>query len=230
VAIDGDTIVAGARNDGNANQGAAYTFASTGAASRTEASRRTASTVAAGDQLGTSVAIDGDTIVAGAPFDNIGAESSQGSASVFYPALPVDPPLVQPTPSVDRFAPSLTGARLSRRRFRAGRASMLSYRLSEAAKVTIRVERKLRGRRVRRNGRTRCVKQTRGNVRRRRCARYKRTGSFTRNSTAGATRIKFSGRIGGRKLRPGSYRLTLIPIDAAGNRGAPRRVSFRIVG
>src|SRR5262249_33890721 len=38
---------------------------------------------AAGDQLGASVAISGDTVVVGAPLSDIGANADQGSAYVF---------------------------------------------------------------------------------------------------------------------------------------------------
>ena len=70
VAIDGDTIVAG-ENSGSSgsNAGTVYTFARTGAASRSETARLTASDGVLGDDLGWSVAIAGDTIVAGAPAD-----------------------------------------------------------------------------------------------------------------------------------------------------------------
>jgi hypothetical protein len=86
---------------------------------------------------------------------------------------------------------------------------VISFRLSEAARVSVRIERRLKNRRGKR--------------------RYRRAGTFTRRSRAGANRIRFSGRIGRRKLKPGSYRLTLTPTDAAGNRGKPRRLSFRVV-
>ena len=90
VAIDGDTIVAGAPGanvDGRSglkdNQGAAYTFARTGAAERTPTAKLTTALLgAADDQLGTSVAIDGDTIVAGARYHDAGQED-QGSAYTF---------------------------------------------------------------------------------------------------------------------------------------------------
>ncbi len=88
VAIDGDTIVAGAFGDdvgANENQGSAYTFARTGG-DRTQTAKLTASDGAAGDNLGASVAIDGDTIVAGALGDDVGANVNQGSASVFFAA------------------------------------------------------------------------------------------------------------------------------------------------
>jgi hypothetical protein len=69
VAISGDTIVAGAIGDdigGNSSQGSAYVFAkpASGWQDATQTAKLTASDGAAGDQLGRSVAISGDTIVA----------------------------------------------------------------------------------------------------------------------------------------------------------------------
>ena len=93
VAIDGDTIVAGApSNPVFTGPGSAYTFARTGAAARSETARLTADDGAEGDLLGFSVAVDGDTIVAGAPTDDIGASERQGSASVFFPPVVPSPP------------------------------------------------------------------------------------------------------------------------------------------
>jgi len=69
VDIEGDTIVAGAPEadvGANADQGAVYTFAATGAAARTETAKLTASDGAASDLLGASVSIDSGPIVAGA--------------------------------------------------------------------------------------------------------------------------------------------------------------------
>ena len=80
VAIDGDTIVAGAEGAGS---GAAYTFSSTGLAARGETAKLTASDGASTDSLGRSVAIDGDTIVAGAFADDNGANNGQGSVYTF---------------------------------------------------------------------------------------------------------------------------------------------------
>ena len=83
VAIDGDTIVGGAPGrlvGQHGSQGAVYTFASAGPAARTQTAELTASDGAASDLLGASVAIDGDTIVAGAPTDDGGG---RGSAYTF---------------------------------------------------------------------------------------------------------------------------------------------------
>ena len=86
VAIDGDTIVAGAYGDdgGGTDSGAAYVFTkpTTGWATATSSIKLTASDTAAGDNLGRSVAIDGDTIVAGAYGDDGGGTDS-GAAYVF---------------------------------------------------------------------------------------------------------------------------------------------------
>ncbi|HET8821953.1 MAG TPA: hypothetical protein VFM57_10435 [Thermoleophilaceae bacterium] len=41
--------------------------------------------------------------------------------------------------------------------------------------------------------------------------------------------MRFSGRIGRRKLRPGVYRARFVAADAAGNRSRTATVRFRIV-
>jgi FG-GAP repeat len=83
VAIDGDTVVAGARLDDDAGtfSGSAYVFVRSGS-SWTEEAKLAASDAAAGDQFGASVAISGDTAVVGARLDD-GAGTDSGSAYVF---------------------------------------------------------------------------------------------------------------------------------------------------
>jgi uncharacterized protein (DUF2345 family) len=80
VAIDGDTVVVGAGND-DSGKGSAYVFVEPGGgwATATETAKLTAADGAAPDQFGTSVAIDGDTVVVGAGND----DSGKGSAYVF---------------------------------------------------------------------------------------------------------------------------------------------------
>ena len=98
-AIDGDTIVVGApRGDAGAitDQGSAYTFSRTGPAARTQIAELTASDGASGDTFGLGVAIEGDTIVAGDPVDDVGANAEQGSATIFFAAAP-PPPAPSPT-------------------------------------------------------------------------------------------------------------------------------------
>lgn len=83
VAIDGDTVVVGARQDDDAgsNSGSAYVFVRSGT-TWTEEAKLTASDATAGDRFGTSVAISGDTVVIGAgEADGVGVDS--GAAYIF---------------------------------------------------------------------------------------------------------------------------------------------------
>ncbi len=117
--------------------------------------------------------------------------------------------------SADTTAPVLTKVRLTRKRFRVGaaatprsararRGTVLRFRSSEAAKLTIRIDR-LRGRRAR------------------------RAGVLTRAVKAGPGRVALSGRIGKRRMKPGRYRLTLRARDAAGNRSTAVKRALTIV-
>jgi len=54
-------------------------------------------------------------------------------------------------------------------------------------------------------------------------------GSFTHKGKAGANKFKFRGRLRGRKLRPGRYRLRAVATDAAKNNSSVKRKRFRIV-
>jgi hypothetical protein len=83
VAISGDTVVIGAQGDDDAGSfsGSVYVFTRSGT-TWTEQAKLTASDAAAGDQLGSSVDVDVDSIVAGA-VDNDDAGVSSGSAYVF---------------------------------------------------------------------------------------------------------------------------------------------------
>ena len=80
VAVDGDTIVVGARQDDTRN-GAAYVFTepSGGWADMTQTAKLTAFGGAADDEFGISVAVDGDTILVGAHQN----DSNKGAAYIF---------------------------------------------------------------------------------------------------------------------------------------------------
>ena len=134
--------------------------------------------------------------------------------------------------------PVLNRISLSSRRFRAARSgaavrpaaplgTRIRYRLNEAAAVTLRYQRKTTGRRV--GGR--CRAATRGNSRRAKCIRWVRVrGTARHRGKAGTNAFRLTGRMRGRALRLGVYRLRLSARDGAGNASATRRsVSFRIV-
>ena len=114
-------------------------------------------------------------------------------------------------------------ARAAARRRRTG--ARVTFRLNVVASVRFTVERRKVGRRVR----GRCVPPSRRNRRGRRCVRYVRVrGSFTRAGDAGANAFRFTGRMAGRTLRLGRYRLAARP-TAAGRAGNATRATFRIV-
>jgi hypothetical protein len=141
----------------------------------------------------------------------VDAETAEGQTPP-GPAGPLaQPPRPVPmAPAVDRTRPVLSGVRLSRSRFAAAgkgaaivrrRGARLSFTLSEPAGVRITVLR----------------------------------GSKALSSTApiampaGPTTKRFSGRVRGRALRPGRYRLRIGAVDVAGNAARRATVGFRIV-
>jgi hypothetical protein len=140
----------------------------------------------------------------------------------------------------DTTRPAISGLRLSRKRFRAGRRAIprsaararagttLRYRLSEDATLTLKVERRAIGRRQ--GGR--CRKPSRRNRGARRCVRYvgvRGFGRITRRQLAGARSIRFSGRVGKRRLAAGRYRFVLQARDPSGNSSAKRTRRFTVL-
>ena len=101
----------------------------------------------------------------------------------------------------------------------------MRYRLSEAARVTFTIERVRVGRRVG----TRCRTRTSANRRRPPCTRYVRVGRLSQSGRAGSNRRTFSGRIAGRALRVGPYRVVVTARDAAGNVSSRKTDRFRVV-
>jgi CSLREA domain-containing protein len=108
---------------------------------------------------------------------------------------------------------------------RVKRGTTFHYKLSEAARVTFAIQRQITGRRVGHK----CSKATRKNRRRKRCKLYVTTAAFAVPSNVGNDVKKFSGRVGRKKLKPGTYRAKLVATDQAGKRSKPRLVSFRVV-
>jgi hypothetical protein len=82
VSIDGTTLAVGAYQSANGGTGAVYVFELQGGL-WVEVQKLLASDGAAGDELGNSVEISGDTIVAGSEFADNGAGANSGTAYVF---------------------------------------------------------------------------------------------------------------------------------------------------
>jgi secreted trypsin-like serine protease len=129
------------------------------------------------------------------------------------PTPPTTPPgggttVIPPAPiasAPDAIAPVLSRVRLSKARVRVGRRVTLSFRLSEAAAVTVTVLKK-KGRRYR-----------------------ALSPRMQLAADAGTTRRRFDGRLGKRRLKPGRYKFSLRAVDAAGNVARAVTVRFRMV-
>jgi hypothetical protein len=105
------------------------------------------------------------------------------------------------------------------------RGARIVYRLSEAARVRFRVQRRQPGRR--RGGRCLPASRAKGG---RRCVRLRAVrGGLERAGRAGRNAVRFNGRLRRRALKPGRYVLVATPLAADGRPGVTRRARFRIV-
>jgi hypothetical protein len=105
-------------------------------------------------------------------------------------------------PAADTKAPVVSGFRAARARLRFAHGTRFRYMLSENARVTLRFKR---------------------------IGRRGLAGALRQAGTDGVNRIRFTGRIGRRALRPGRYRVAATAVDAAGNRSVPRLVRVQIL-
>jgi hypothetical protein len=131
-------------------------------------------------------------------------------------------PIGGPGPASPNVAPAITRVKLSRATLRKGADTRISFRLSEAAKLTLTFERKLNGRRVR----GRCVKPTGG--KRPNCTRYTPAKAVKFQAKAGANSLLLRARLF-RTLAVGRYRLTLVATDATGKRSAAARTGLQLL-
>jgi hypothetical protein len=111
----------------------------------------------------------------------------------------------------------------------AAKGTTIRFSLSEDAGTAIAVSRLSKGRRVA----GKCRRPTRRNRSRPRCLRASKLRTFAVSGKAGRNTTPFSGRIRSRgrvrSLKPGPHRLTARATDAAGNRGKPTTLRFRVV-
>jgi hypothetical protein len=136
--------------------------------------------------------------------------------------------------AADRTAPVISGLSLLRRTFavaaqrrravRVRRGTSVRFRLSEAASVTLTVTRTIRGHR---SG-SRCVARKPPGRTRARCTLRRRVGDALAAGRQGSNSVPFKGRVAGRPLARGSYRLSLVAVDSDGNRSRTVSTTFTI--
>jgi hypothetical protein len=148
--------------------------------------------------------------------------------------------------SPDTTAPSAGSFTMGDPTLLPGQGTSFTFNSSEAGLAVLTVQKQVPGLKMRIRGRLRCVPQTRKRLRalrrqagsatafrrllrKRRCTAYKRIGSIRQAVSPGRNTIYFSGRIAGRRLRPGRYRALLVITDSAGNRSRVERIRFRVL-
>jgi hypothetical protein len=123
------------------------------------------------------------------------------------------------TPDVFLAAPSGATQSNSKRRY----GTMIGYHDSQPGTTTLTVLRPTSGRI---HGGS-CVKPSHSNRKGRRCTLYVAVGSFTHLDSAGTASLHFSGRLKGKRLPSGAYRLQATPSDGAG-KGRSVHAEFKI--
>ena len=81
----------------------------------------------------------------------------------------------------------------------------MRFTSSEAASLSVSVEKLVRGKRA------------------------VQVGTLTGTIGAGAGKLALNGRIGKHRLTPGRYRLTIVARDSAGNHSAPAHLAFTVL-
>lgn len=95
-------------------------------------------------------------------------------------------------------------------------------KLNERAKIQVKIERRLPGRKVGKK----CKKPTPGNAAKKKCSRFVKRGSpIKQKGRPGWNVLAFKGK----PLAPGGYRISAVATDSARGRSAPKRAAFRIL-
>ncbi|MBJ7353376.1 MAG: beta-propeller fold lactonase family protein [Thermoleophilaceae bacterium] len=102
----------------------------------------------------------------------------------------------------------------------------IKFKLTEKASVSFYAQKPLPGRTVGKS----CKKQTSKNKKAKKCTRWVRASkTFRKNGKAGRTNsVKFTGKVGKKRLANGSYRLYAVATDSAKGKGPAKTARFRI--
>jgi hypothetical protein len=132
---------------------------------------------------------------------------------------PTPQPTPQPTPSPtpDTVAPVI-GLKAVSSKLKPNTALKLKATLSEGASLSVSYERKVSGRKV---GKTCKAGAKKG----KKCTTYKKLATVTVAGVGGSSTVTLPKR----KLAAGDYRVVVTPVDAAGNQGAAKTVSFKVL-
>jgi len=146
------------------------------------------------------------------------------SGSLLAAALP-SPVMTRLRIAPSAFAAARSGGSVTRRR---KTGTGVSYGLTSRAAVRFTVRRSRAGRRKGSGSAARCVPTTRANRKAAKCTRtVTLAGGFNQTAKRGANAFRFTGRLGGQRLKRGAY--TLVATPRLGNKsGRPVTRRFRI--
>jgi hypothetical protein len=155
------------------------------------------------------------------------ATSSHGTSAAATASITVTAGSTVPRDSKPKLSPTTFMAFSSGPSIVAAKArgTLISYTDNQSATTVFKVQRAV-GTGVISHGK--CVKASSAHTGRK-CIRFRKVGRFKHHDSAGLNRFRFTGRVGGKKLRPGRYRLISRPVNAAGKAGSSHTNFFTIV-
>lgn len=161
---------------------------------------------------------------------NAAGQSAERTLAVTVTPGPASPSSGTPaaTPVKDSTAPVIGDPRVTPRRAPAGARGgpLLTFTLSEPARVRIRVQVRAHGRRS--GGKCRTARKLQRELRRKpRCQTWLTVAGTTRQAPAALLRLRLRGSRG-RALPRGAYRVLVTATDAAGNRSREARTVFDV--
>lgn len=157
----------------------------------------------------------GDETQDGCPADAARQTPPCGTGDPNPNGTPPPPPITAPVITQQRVVPAS---------FRLGSLARLRFRLSELATYRLTFDQRLPGRM---RGR-RCLPQSRLVRTGTRCTAYRRRGVRIGRGSAGLKNLAFRGRVAGRALPLGRYRVTFGATDVDGNRARSRTAFFTL--
>jgi hypothetical protein len=142
--------------------------------------------------------------------------------------VPLDP---QPESGVtpDTTPPGVSGFDIGDTTLFPGQKTRFTFRSTEAGLAVLTIEKRFKGVKKKRKGKTVCVPSRKKVPRKKRCKGFRKIGEIRQRVKPGLNTIEFGGRIAGRKLQPGQYRAKLVITDAAGLVSRTETVSFKVI-
>jgi hypothetical protein len=156
------------------------------------------------------------------------SDGASGSSGASGSGAAVHPPMVSRTLSELVVHPSAITTRKDKHRHVATTTTTtISYHDSQAATTTVTIQQELPGVV---HGHICAAPPRHPHGKPRHCTRYLSVGSITHNDTVGTNSIRFNGRVDGRSLAAGTYRLELVAHSSTGQASQQLTTTLHILG